>query len=282
MIQDIAPHQYDVTYRKTEAKDSDIMLIYQNGSLLCHMEEEEIIYPTVKEIAEIVPNIYEKAKFLFRIDKKDYFELRNPKICEFGKWTYLSKDSIRNVRPIWKAFAAITGFQIHKWYTDNQFCGRCGTKMQALEKERAMKCQHCGKISYPQICPSVIIGITDGNRILMTKYASNHSKYKKYALVAGYAEVGESLEATVRRETMEEVGLKVKNIRYYKSQPWSFSDALLVGFFCEVDGDNEIVMDKDELSAAEWFDRENLPTERSEASISLTGEMIDAFRDGLV
>ena len=95
-------------------------------------------------------------------------------------------------------------------------------------------------------------------------------------------EVGESLEDTVRREVMEEVGLRVKNIRYYKSQPWPFSDALLAGFFCEADGETKISMDKGELSAAEWFDRAHLPAERSESSISLTGEMIEAFQDGKI
>lgn len=282
MIQDIAPHQYDVTYRKTQAKDSDIMLIYKKGSLLCHMESSHITYPTVKEIAEVFPDIYEKAKFLFHIDEKNYFELRQPKIKAFGKWNYLPKDGLRSARPIWKAYAGITGFQIHKWYTEHKFCGCCGEKLIPQGIERAMQCPVCGKVVYPQICPSVIVGITNGEHILMTRYASNHSSYKKYALVAGYAEIGESLEDTVRREVMEEVGLRVKNIRYYKSQPWSFSDALLVGFFCEVDGEAEIIMDADELSAAEWFDRQHLPTERSESSISLTGEMIDAFRDGLV
>lgn len=281
MIQDIAPHQYDVTYRKTEVKDNDIMLIYNQGSLLCRMEGGNITYPTVKEIAEVFPGIYEKAKFLFRIDEEDYFELRKPKLDEFAGWSYLPKEGLRNARPIWKAYAGITGFQIHKWYTENQFCGCCGTKMEAQGKERAMLCPACGKLSYPKICPSVIVGITNGDKILMTKYASTHSSYKKYALVAGYAEVGESLEDTVRREVMEEVGLHVKNIRYYKSQPWSFTDTLLVGFFCEVDGDPSITMDENELSAAEWFDRNHLPVERSESSISLTGEMIEAFRDGL-
>lgn len=282
MIQDIAPHQYDVTYRKTEVKDHDIMLIYREGELLCHMEDNQITYPTVKEVAVVFPNIYQKAKFLFRIDEEDYFELRKPEIEAFAGWNYLPKEGLRNARPIWKAYAGITGFQIHKWYTENQFCGRCGKKMEAQGKERTMQCPSCGKLSYPQICPSVIVGITDGNRILLTKYAGGHSKFSKYALVAGYAEVGESLEDTVRREVMEEVGLKVKNIRYYKSQPWSFTDTLLVGFFCEVDGDTAITMDEEELSVAEWFERHHMPKERSEASISLTGEMMDAFRDGLV
>ena len=152
--------------------------------------------------------------------------------------------------------------------------------MQAHGAERAMRCPSCGRLSYPQICPSVIVGITNGSRILLTKYTPGHSSFRKYALVAGYAEIGESLEDTVRREVMEEVGLRVRNIRYYKSQPWSFSGALLAGFFCETDGCVRITMDQDELSAAEWFERDNLPVERSEAGISLTGEMIEAFRNG--
>lgn len=91
-----------------------------------------------------------------------------------------------------------------------------------------MRCEHCGQMEFPKICPAVIIGVTDGNRLLMSKYAGRD--YKKYALIAGFAEIGETIEETVQREVMEEVGLKVKNLRYYKSQPWSFSDTLLFGF----------------------------------------------------
>jgi fructose-specific phosphotransferase system IIC component len=74
------------------------------------------------------------------------------------------------------------------------------------------------------------VGVTDGDRLLLTKYAPNHSAHRRYALVAGYTEIGESFEDTVRREVLEEVGLQVKNIRYFASQPWSFSGALLAGF----------------------------------------------------
>lgn len=83
-----------------------------------------------------------------------------------------------------------------------------------------MRCEYCGQMEFPKICPAVIIGVTDGNRLLMSKYAGRD--YKKYALIAGFAEIGETIEETVQREVMEEVGLKVKNLRYYKSQPWSF------------------------------------------------------------
>ena len=121
----------------------------------------------------------------------------------------------------------------------------------------------------------MVTGVIDGDKILMTKYAGRD--YKKYALVAGFAEIGETIEDTVRREVMEEVGLKVMNIRYYKSQPWSFTDTLLFGFFCEVDGKDKITMDTEELAFAEWLTREEIPTKYD--GISLTNEMIMKFKN---
>ena len=98
------------------------------------------------------------------------------------------------------------------------------------------------------------------------------------ALVAGFAEIGETLEETVQREVMEEVGLKVKNIRYYKSQPWGMALDILTGFFCELDGDNSIKMDESELKYAEWVKREDVVLQPSD--YSLTNEMMKLFRDG--
>lgn len=280
MLQDIAPHKYDVTYRTVDVADDDVMLIFKDNSLLCRIDDDGISYPQVSEIEEVFPNTKGKAKFMFRIDEYDYFELRNHKIEPFDDWVYVSKDEVRNMKPLWKAFAAVTGFQIHDWYTNTKFCGRCGSKMNAPGNERAMACPECGKVYYPQICPSVIVGVIDGDKLLLTKYAARHSKYRRYALIAGYAEVGESLEDTVRREVMEEVGLKVKNIRYYSSQPWSFSDTLLMGFFCDVDGDTEVTLDENELSVAEWLTRAEIPEESADSSVSLTGTMMKAFKDG--
>ena len=95
--------------------------------------------------------------------------------------------------------------------------------------------------------------------------------------MAGYVEVGESFEDTVRREVMEEVGLKVKNIRYFASQPWPFSNTLLAGYFCDLDGSNEISIDENELSTAVWLKRDEIP---ESSTISLTGTMMNAFRKG--
>ena len=132
-------------------------------------------------------------------------------------------------------------------------------------------------VIYPKISPGVIVAVIDPatERIVLTKYAGRPQVH--YALVAGFTEIGESIEQTVAREVMEEVGLKVKNLVFYKSQPWSYSDTLLVGFYCEVDGSTEITVDHSELKVAEWFTREEaLPRENDR--VSLTAEMIRRFK----
>lgn len=129
---------------------------------------------------------------------------------------------------------------------------------------------------YPRISPAVIIAVTDGDRLLLSKYARR--TYIRYALLAGYTEIGETMEETVQREVMEEVGLRVKNIRYYKSQPWGRDGAVLMGFYCDLDGSDEIHLDENELSMAAWYDRTALPAH--DDGISLTREMIRMFEEG--
>ena len=134
-------------------------------------------------------------------------------------------------------------------------------------------------ISYPIVISAVIVAVLDHGHLLMTKYA-NRPLIRRYALIAGFCEIGESFEDTVRREVMEEVGLRVKNLRFYKSQPWVLTDSLLLGFFCDVDGDPTPVLRDGELALAEWHTPEDVPADYSR--ISLTGEMIDRFREGRI
>jgi len=110
----------------------------------------------------------------------------------------------------------------------------------------------------------------------VTRYAGR--PFRGWALIAGFVEIGETLEDTVRREVMEEVGVKVKNLRYYKNQPWSFTDTLLCGFYCDLDGDDTVTLDTAELKEAHWLSREELPPRQNEAS--LTAEMMERFRLG--
>ena len=126
---------------------------------------------------------------------------------------------------------------------------------------------------YTPINQAVIVGVTDGDRSLMTRYAGRG--HTSYALIAGFTEIGETLEQTVQREVLEEVGLRVKNIRYYKSQPWGIDGNILAGFYCDLDGSDEISLDENELALAQWHYRESLPVE--DDGFSLTREMMRVF-----
>ena len=177
------------------------------------------------------------------------------------------------------AYAGIAGYQLYTWYRDNQYCGRCKAVLEKDLKERMLRCNTCDNMVYPRLNPAVIVGVTHKNRIILSRYRGQPKD--TYALVAGFIEFGESLEEGVKREVLEEVGLHVTNVRYYKSQPWPFTSSLLMGFYCDViNGEEEIVLDADELSLAQWFEREDIPVEFN--NISLTNEMIVAFKNGEV
>ena len=110
--------------------------------------------------------------------------------------------------------AAITGFHLDGWYDKNHFCGRCANRLVEDDVERMLRCPVCGNMVYPRINPAVIVGVTNGDKLLLTKY--NGREYKKYALVAGFNEIGESLEETVRREAkyMQKIPKKLKKIQF--------------------------------------------------------------------
>ena len=283
MIQDIMPHHFDNQYIPQKPNEESFVLLYDEGKILIRKENENISFVTIKEAKEVLKVTELQWTYLFSIDQMRFYllseeqekilcrEFLQRKQCQAEHMTFF-----RTAKPQHMAFAAVTGGQIHRWYRSRVFCGRCGKKMIHDEKERLMRCPECGQMEYPKICPAVIVGVTDHDRIVLTKYAGR--AYKKYALIAGFAEIGETIEDTVRREVKEEVGLQVKNIRFYKSQPWSFSDTLLMGFFCELDGSDKIKMDEEELAVAQWCNREDVPVQ--EEDISLTSEMMCRFRQG--
>jgi NADH pyrophosphatase NudC (nudix superfamily) len=173
-------------------------------------------------------------------------------------------------------YAVLTGWHLQNWYQNNRLCGSCGAKTVHDEKERMLRCPTCGNLIFPRINPAIITAVTDGDRLLLSRYAGRG--YTSYALLAGYTEIGETIEQTVHREVFEEVGLRVKNLRYYKSQPWGVDGNILMGFFCDLDGDDTISIDETELSHAGWYDRHNLPAQ--DDGFSLTREMIRVFSEG--
>lgn len=273
MIQDIAPKKYDNHYVEQEPAGEDWLIVCHRGDVLCRFEEDLLYFPRVREISQKEMDI----TYLFTISGERFFLLKNELTEKPSGYHFEKPPVFRTARPKYRGFAGITGQQLDGWYRSNRFCGRCGEAMVPDHRERMVRCEKCGNLVYPKICPGVIVAVTDGNRLLLTKYA-NRPGTVNYALVAGFTEIGETLEETVQREVMEEVGLKVKNIRYYKSQPWSFSSTLLCGFFCEVDGSTDITLDTEELAVGEWFEREKIPLE--DDGVSLTREMIGVFKTG--
>ncbi len=145
---------------------------------------------------------------------------------------------------------------ILQWDKQHQFCGACGQKTLLTHQSFERHCSVCEIKYYPRISPAVMVLIKRGNEILMAR--SPHFAPGVYALIAGFVEGGESLEAAVHREVFEEVGIKIKNLSYYGSQSWPFPDSLMIGFTAEYDS-GEIVIDKNELEDAGWYSFNQLP-----------------------
>ena len=279
MIQDIAPMQLDNSYKKKVPHAGSRMLGFGERTVYLEYngELQLLTYEQWKDYNEnILGREVPSCIYLFSIGEEEYFLTEIGADTKIGEFRFYKMFDVRPMQPKERVLAAATAWHLFVWYRDNQFCGRCGKKLVHSEMQRMLQCPCCANMVFPKIAPAVIVGVTHGDKILMTKYAGR--EYKRYALIAGFTEIGETAEETVKREVMEEVGLAVKNIRYYKSQPWSFSSTLLCGFFCDVDGDISITLDTNELALAEWFARENIPVE--DDGISLTGEMIRVFKHG--
>ena len=163
------------------------------------------------------------------------------------------------------------------WYNNNKYCGRCGSKTELKKEERATVCPDCNLVIFPRISPAIIVAITCNNKIVLAR--GKNYKGDFYALIAGYVDIGESIEETVVREVKEEIGLDVWNLKYYKSQPWPFSGSLMLGFTAEADDAQPIVIDENEIKEAGWFVRGNLPPHAS--SVSISGDLIAAFEKGI-
>lgn len=277
MIQEIKPHHFRNEFHIKSPSPDSYILYFQDGSILMN-HINELRLPKLSELGDRNLEADGCCDYLFSIDSREYFLVDETAVTlhETEPLAFYPTSVIRELEPMWTAFAAANGAELHRFYRGNRFCGRCGTATIKSKKERAMVCPSCGNTIYPKISPAVIVAITDGSRLLLTKYAGR--EYTRYALVAGYTEFGETLEETVKREVMEEVGLKVKNIRYYKNQPWAFSDSMLVGFFAELDGSPQIHLDETELSTAVWMEREDIPNDYT--NVSLTHEMILLFKSG--
>ena len=274
MIQDIAPAKLDNSFHPVSPSPDSTVLLFRQNALLCGYDAQEgtLRLPCSRELPQLC-----ELTYLFSIDSQSFFLMQSAKEISLPDYDMHSMQDVRrfHVAENRIMFAVFTAYHLWKWYSTNRFCGMCGHLTEHSTSERALVCPECGNIIYPRINPAVIIGVVNGDRLLITRYRRG---YAHNALVAGFTEIGETLEQTVAREVMEEAGIRVRNIRYYKSQPWGMASDLLMGFFCEADGDTTIRMDENELKYAAWLRPEEIELQPNQ--YSLTNEMMQVFKEG--
>ena len=273
MLQDLESGKLENQFKYGTPSPKDKVHIFKNREILIHRDKDNYIS---LPIAENISLDKDKFQYLFTLQGEKHFLYLGSHVTD-GFFQFEPLSTLRQLKSKDVCFAAMTAFHLYTWYTQNRFCGQCGAKTIHDTKERMLRCPECDNMIFPRISPAVIIAVTNGDKIVLSKYAGRN--YSRYALLAGYTEIGETLEETVAREVKEEVGFKIKNIRYYKSQPWGIDGNVLMGFFCDLDGDEAITIDKNELSMAQWYHRSNLPAK--DDGISLTREMIRIFEEGL-
>ena len=280
MLQDISFGRLENEFYNLGPQPEDIVICFQNQQILLKQGSDKVfpVYAEVSYWAESGKNWYpEGFRYAFRMLNTNYFLwLGDTEAEQTGDFRLAHVRTLREGLVKEQYYAAMTAWHLYVWYKNNRFCGNCGSKTVHADQERMLRCPDCGNMIFPRISPAVIVAITDGDRLLLSKYAGRG--FTRYALIAGYTEIGETMEQTVSREVMEEVGLRVKNIRYYKSQPWGIDGNVLMGFYCDLDGDDTIHIDEKELALAEWHHRGALPAK--DDGLTLTREMIRVFDEG--
>ena len=279
MLQELAFGKLENGFREQVPGEGDIAVCIRAGEILIlRNPDDTLLLPTIGKLRTNAWNRRneETFRYLFRLQGQSYFLWMGEAGGETAPYSYEPIRSLRQLTSKEVCFGIMTAWHLYSWYRNNRYCGCCGSLTVHDHKERMLRCPACGNMIFPRISPAVIVAVTHGEKLLLSKYAGR--SYTRYALLAGYTEIGETVEQTVHREVMEEVGVKVKNLRYYKSQPWGVDGNILMGFFCDLDGEETLHVDYTELSMAQWFPRDALPAH--DDGISLTREMIRVFEEG--
>lgn len=278
MIHEIAPHVLDNQFKIQDPKSNDYCLVYNGSKTLLKKEGNSYVIPTVAEILSLSrKDIADfEGHYLLSIDDRAFFLQAVPEdfVTPEG-YEFMGNRAFRNMAPVERLGGATSAHLAH-WESLNKFCGKCGNVTIRGDKERSIICPKCGNTVYPRISPVVIVAVHNGDKLLMAHNIDNPNP--RLFLISGFVEIGESLEQAAHREVLEEAGVKIKNLKYFGSQPWPFSDSLIAGWTAELDGDDTIHRQEAELSEAKWVKREDIPPYETDVSISCC--LIENFRQG--
>jgi NAD+ diphosphatase len=261
---------------------------------LVYKKEPQVRLPFFAELADLGLSV-DSAHYLGRLGQADCFALSAPPGLEpvAKKPPGPEKNPSAAARPaLPDGFAlqslrklygvldeerfAVAGraMQIVYWDDTHRFCGRCGTALLRQAHERAKRCPSCELLAFPRLSPAVIVLVRKGTQALLARAARFPTAM--YSTLAGFVEPGESLEETVEREIQEEVGITVKNVRYFGSQPWPFPHSLMVGFLADY-ADGELRPDGEEIVDARWFSKDALP--QIPPPLSIARQLINSWID---
>lgn len=256
-----------------EKNNNDLFFLFDNkNNILVKTLNNEIYIPKTQDISPINFNAT-KEVFLGRFTGLACYTYRIEKTIELpSNFKFLSLRDLGLQISASLMSVCARSRKILNWWETNQFCGRCGSRVNQLEKERAMKCPNCGLLSFPKISPAIIVAVTKENTLLIAH--NNNFREGLYSVIAGFVEPGETFEECVKREVYEETSIKVKNIKYFGSQPWPFPDSLMVAFKADYES-GDINVDGIELGHADWFKVDSLPMLPPKDSIARS--LIDDF-----
>ncbi len=168
--------------------------------------------------------------------------------------------------------AALTAIHLIEWDRNSRFCGKCGRTLTPRTDVRAKECKGCNRLEFPRLSPAIIVLIERDDTLLLARSARFPAAF--FSVLAGFIEPGESMEAAVHREVMEETGIAVRNIRYFGSQPWPYPDSLMIGFTAQYES-GEIKIDGEEIVEAGWYRVDNMP--QLPGKVSIARQLIDSF-----
>ncbi|ATB30517.1 NAD(+) diphosphatase [Melittangium boletus] len=250
-------------------RDPALLFAVRGFDLLVTEGEGAALIPTASRL----PALAEHAHFLGTLDEQDCYVTALPK--DTPPPTGMRFMPARDLYPVVDEVLFGLGgraIAIAEWDLQHRFCGRCGQPTAITPGERARRCTACRTPFYPRISPAVIVLITRGDSMLLARNARFPGAF--FSTLAGFVDVGESLEQTVMREVKEEVGVDIQNLRYFGSQPWPYGRSLMVGFTAEYAG-GDIHVDGQEIAEAAWFTVDQLP--RIPPPLSIARRLIDAF-----
>lgn len=256
-------HDFQIGFKATQETQEEIWFVFKGSKMLVKKDEYDIKIPYRRDIAD---NIKSNAHYIGMLDGCNCYccELKNDaEILDGMELIELMALLTKLDKEVF--FAAGRASQILNWDNTNKYCGRCGSLTENKEDERAKVCPACGLLSYPKISPAIIVAVTKGNKILLAH--NRNFRNNVHSIIAGFVEPGETFEDCVKREVYEEVGIKVKNIKYFESQPWPFPNSMMVGFTAE-HADGEIKVDGMEIDSADWYSPDEFPNLPNRGSIA--------------